>query len=233
MKKVNYLLTLLMAAIVLSSCGGLNKMKETANLIKYTVTPDPLEDHADVVALDIKGNFPAKFFNKKALVTATPVLVFDGGETAFDPKTLQGESVQENNDVINFENGGSFSYSSTIPYSDGMQLSDLEIRLVGKIKETSVPFDPVKIAEGVIITPKLVAINPKSLIMKDKFVRINPDSYGADIHYVINRSEVRNAEISQEDIVKLKDYIMEIQEIQFNEPINESYFSQQNMKRVR
>ena len=51
----------------------------------------------------IKGTFPAKYFDKKTTVTATPVLTYAGGETAFEKvQVLQGESVQANNKVITY-----------------------------------------------------------------------------------------------------------------------------------
>jgi hypothetical protein len=40
------LLTLGVAAIVLSSCGGINKMVENSSAVKYEVKPSPLETHA-------------------------------------------------------------------------------------------------------------------------------------------------------------------------------------------
>ena len=212
MKKINYFATLIMAAIVLSSCAGLNKMKENSLLIEYKAIPEVLESHADEIGVTITGKFPIKFFNKNAIVQVIPVLKYEDGETLFDSITLQGENVEANNKIIKFETGGDFSYTDTIPYIDAMKISDLEIRMKASIKETSVDFDPVKIAEGVIITPKLVINNPRSLMMEDKFVRIISDSYEADIHYVINRAEVRNSELRNEDIVNLEAYVKEASE---------------------
>ena len=73
-----YLLTLL---VVLSSCAGLNKMKKNADQINFKVTPEVLESHAGEVSVAVDGRFPAKYFNKKAILTATPVLKYDGGST--------------------------------------------------------------------------------------------------------------------------------------------------------
>ena len=100
MKRIIYVSLIVFSAVALSSCGGLNKMKKDASDVSYQVNPSPLEEHAGQVAVTITGQFPEKYFNKKAVVTATPVLVYEGGETAFEPVILQGESVEENNKVI-------------------------------------------------------------------------------------------------------------------------------------
>ena len=110
MKKFRSYFILILAATLMTSCSGLNKMKKNSNLIKYEVTPKILEAHAGMVTVTIKGTFPASYFDKKTTVTATPVLTYAGGETAFEKvQVLQGESVQANNKVITY-NGGDFTY---------------------------------------------------------------------------------------------------------------------------
>ena len=66
MKKINYLAALFLAVLVLSSCGGLNKMKQNAGDISYNVVPEILETHAGEVEVTITGTFPEKYFNKKS-----------------------------------------------------------------------------------------------------------------------------------------------------------------------
>jgi hypothetical protein len=122
MKKFRSYFILILAATVMTSCSGLNKMKKNSGLVKYEVTPKVLETHAGVVAVTIKGNFPEKYFDKKTTITATPVLTYAGGETAFDKaQMLQGESVQANNKVIS-TSGGDFTYTGTVPYNEGMKV---------------------------------------------------------------------------------------------------------------
>ena len=96
MKKFNVskLATLILAAVVLTGCGGVNKMMKMASEVKHEVTPKVLELHGDSVSAAIKVTFPAKFFQKKATLTITPVFKYEGGETAFPSKSFQGESVQ-------------------------------------------------------------------------------------------------------------------------------------------
>ena len=207
MKKLNYLALFTFVALMLSSCGGLNKMQEMAADVDYTVTPELLEEHGDKVDVKIDVKYPAKYFNKSAILTATPVLIYENGETAFEPKTVQGEKVEANNQVIANATGGSVSYTGTVPFTDDMMKSDLVIRVTASVKDKSVDFEDYKIAEGVIATPKLVMVDPKPVMVGDKFQRIIPETYMADIHYLINRAEVRSKELSQEDIEGMKAFI--------------------------
>ncbi len=210
MKKFRSLFILILAALVMTSCSGLNKMKKNAGQIKYEVTPKVLEAHAGVVNVTIKGIFPASYFDKKTTVTATPVLTYQGGETPFEKVILlQGESVQANNQVITY-NGGNFSYTAQVPYNDAMRVSELVLRVKAVRGAKSLDFDPVKLADGVIATSTLVEKHAREIAMKDAFVRITPESQKADINYVINKSNILPAELKAEDIALLKSYIQAV-----------------------
>lgn len=194
----------------MSGCSGLNKMKKNASQIKYEVTPKVLEAHAGMVTITIKGTFPSNYFDKKTTLTATPVLKYSGGETAFDKvQVLQGESVQANNKVINYT-GGDFTYTSTVAYKPEMKISELELQVKAQRGSTNLDFDPVKLADGVIATSTLVEKNGKAMLMKDKFVRIIAETGVADINYVINRADLQPKELRAEDIANLRKYIQEV-----------------------
>lgn len=207
MKKISSYFILIMAVVLMSGCSGLNKMKKNAGLVKYEVTPQVLQTDAGIVPVTIKGMFPSKYFDKKTTLTATPVLTYEGGETPYDKvQVLQGESVQANNTVINY-NGGDFIYNSQIPYKDAMKVSKLVLRVKASRGKKTLDFDPVPLADGVIATSTLVMKHGKTVTMKDNFQRIIPESQMADINYVINRSDIRPTELKAEDIIALKDYI--------------------------
>ncbi|MFN8211267.1 MAG: hypothetical protein U0T33_09925 [Bacteroidales bacterium] len=210
MKKFSSYFILLLAAAVMVSCSGLNKMKKNANLVKYEVTPKVLETHAGQVEVTIKGSYPQKYFDKKTVLEITPVLTYDGGETAFDKVSKQGESVQQNNQSISNMSGGNFTYTSKIPYKDAMKLSQLVVRVKATRGKTVLDFDPVKIADGVIATSTLVELMPKPMLMADKYVRVTPESQAADIKYLINQSDIRSTELTKEEIKLLKDYIKQV-----------------------
>ncbi len=211
MKRFRSYFILVLAATIMSGCSGLNKMKKNADQVQYEVTPKVLETHGGLVNVTIKGTFPENFFDKKSTLTATPVITYNGGETAFEKvQVVQGESVQANNQVIS-RSGGSYTYTNAIPYKDAMKISELVLRVKASRGAKSVDFDPVKLADGVIATSTLVEKEGKAIASKDNFQRIIPESQVADIHYLINRADIRSAELKGEDINQLKNYIKEVE----------------------
>jgi tetratricopeptide (TPR) repeat protein len=210
MKKFRSYFILILAAVILSSCSGLNKMKKNAGLIQYDVTPKVLEAHAGNVDVTIKGTFPESYFDKKTTLTATPVLTYAGGETAFENvQVLQGESVSANNKVIT-SSGGDFTYTSSLPYKDAMRLSELVLRVKAERGSKSLDFDPVKLADGIIATSTLVENTGNPILMRDKYVRVIPETQVADINYVINQANIRSSELKKEEIALLKQYIQDV-----------------------
>lgn len=212
MKKFRSFFILILAAIVMTSCSGLNKMKTNANLVNYEVTPKVLETHGGQVEVTINCTYPEKYFDKKTVLEVTPVLTYQGGEAAFDMVKVQGESVQENNKSISNASGGKLTYNSKVAYKDGMKVSQLVVRVKATRGKTVVNFDPMKIADGVIATSTLVENTAMPMMMKDNFVRIIPETKMADINYVINQWDLRSSELKAEDIVLLKEYIKQVNE---------------------
>jgi len=222
MKKINFkpLVLVALAAVLLSSCAGLKKMKKNADQIQFKVTPELLEAHAGEVALAIDSRFPAKYFNKKATLIATPVLKHEGGKTTYSPVTVQGENVEANNKVIGFNTGGSVNYKDAVAYENSMSKSELYINITAKMGLKSLDFEPVKIADGVLATSELVANYPKPILGVqreanttgkydpniDAFQRVVPDEMIADIHYLINRSNLRSDETGASDVTALQAY---------------------------
>jgi len=222
MMKINLkpLALISLAAVLLSSCASLQKMKKNANLINFKTTPEILETHAGKVDVAIDGKFPSKYFAKKVTLVATPILKYEGGEKAFEPVTVQGEKVKANNKVISLKNGGSFSYKDAISYAEAMRLSDLELRITASQGLKSVDFAPISLAKGVIATPTLVVNYPTPILGVqreknttgkydpniDPFQRIVPDEYTADIKYLINKADIRKEEMTKEEIARLKEY---------------------------
>lgn len=222
MKRFNLkpLALLALVAVLFSGCAGLKKMKRNADQIQFTVTPEVLETHGGEVDLTVDGRFPVKYFNRKATLTATPVLKYDGGETEFNSVSLQGEKVQGNNRVISFNAGGTFSYSDVAEYDEDMRKSELVMQITASRGTRTLDFDPIKIADGVLATSTMVANVPKPILGVrreanntgkydpniDPFQRIVPDEVVADIHYMINRANLQNEEVSKEDVKNFLEY---------------------------
>lgn len=207
MKKLTYLALFVFTALAMSSCGGINKMKEMSAKDYYKVTPEVLEEVGDQVAMKIDVKYPAKFFNKKAILTVTPVLKYAKGETAFPAKVFQGESVEANNQKIAFATGGSATIAGTVPFTEDMMKSELVVKVEAELKGKKIPFGEYKLADGVLATAKLVMVDPKPVMVGDKYQRIIPESMMADILFVINRADIRASELKKEEWTKLMDFI--------------------------
>jgi hypothetical protein len=211
--RINLFVSVALAGL-LASCAGLDKMKKAAEDVKYTVTPQVLEAHAGKVNVDIKVQIPEKYFDKKVVLEATPVLVYEGGETAFAPVRLQGESVEGNDKVISYTSGGSVSYTGSVPYNANMRVSDLVVRIKGTKGSSTADFDPVKIADGVIATSTLVA-NKGAYVATgaDMFRRNVTEQQLADIFFLIQQAQVRDSELKKDEVKNLKDYVVAAQSI--------------------
>lgn len=210
MKKIRNSALIVLAAAVLSSCGGINKMVKDADMVTYTVTPEVLEMQGGEVDVAVAVEYPAKYFNKSAIVTITPVVKYGAGETELDKLVVQGEDVTENNKVINFTTGGKESISSSFPYDDAMMLSELVVKISAEAKGKTVQFEDKKLADGILATANLVEKNPKVLTLKDNYKQITQDQYVTDIKYVINRADVRTSETKKEDVLALTDYLKKV-----------------------
>jgi Flp pilus assembly protein TadD len=178
-------------------------MKDKASDVKYSANPQILESKGGEVEVTISGKYPAKYFNKKAQLEAIPVLKYGAGETAFKSYKVQGEGVQGNDKVIKYKEGGDFSYTDKVPYNKDMKVSSLEVRVKGTVKKTTVDFPAIKIGDGVISTEFLVVNDPRPISMGDKFQRVTPESYQADIKYLINKADVRSTELKKEELKNL------------------------------
>ncbi len=209
--RINLFASIALAAI-LSSCAGLNKMKNGAPEVTYTVTPEVLEAHAGKVDVEIKVQIPEKYFDKKVSLEATPVLVYEGGETAFPSYKLQGESVEGNDKVISYTSGGSFTYTNSVDYNENMKVSDLVVRIKATKGSNTTEFDDYKIADGVISTAGMVAdYGALAAIGADNFQRIVPEEKLADIYFLIQQANIRGTELRKDEIAALKEFIKEAQ----------------------
>ena len=152
--KKNQLTIIVAALLTLCSCS--NKLGEMSPNY-FAVTPQVLEAVNGEVPVTVSGTFPAKFFHKKAVITATPVLRWEDGKVEGETYTFIGEKVEGNNQVISYATGGNFTMKSTFDYVPEMAKSELYIEFTAKIKNKVKALPAVKVADGVLATAELYA----------------------------------------------------------------------------
>lgn len=188
----------LAAIVTFPACSGkLTPLSE--QYIK--AEPQPLEVIGGEVPVTISATFPAKWFNKNAVVTVTPVLRYETGETWGTSYTFQGEKVKANNQVVAYASGGNATMRSTFEYKPAMKKSDLYLTFEAKIKNKVVKLPDIKIAEGVVATAALAdAATATPALGADKFQRIIKEAYDANIMFLIQQAELRSKELNKGEI---------------------------------
>ena len=197
------------SALAFTSCKKLGALSAD----NFTVTPTPLESVAGQVPATINGQFPEKYMKKKAVVTVTPVLKYEGGEATGASATFQGEKVDGNNQTISYKMGGNYTMKSIFDFVPAMQKSDLYLKFEAKVGKKSVTIPEVKIGYGVVATSELLkntlaSANPA--IAPDGFQRIIKQRQEATIKFLIQQANIRNSELSSTSI---KDFIKTLKEI--------------------
>ncbi len=199
------ILTTLLAAVLLAGCS-LPKMIKTIEDVKLEVNPSPVVLQGDEVTIDITGNFPPKYFAKKVTVEATPVLVWDGGEAAFETVKFQGIDAAGNGTVVSWENGKSISYMAKVPYEAAMKdNARLELRMSGAQGDKTGDFPAVELSLGVMATQDLVQPDEQFVIAPDNFQRVMTYVQDLTFNYNYQSSAVKRAEYNDEDWKAAKD----------------------------
>lgn len=181
---LSQIIVLAIVAITVSSCG-LGKMVKTYDQVKFQATPTVVENQGGKVNIAIKGEVPAKYFNKRGVMVLQPVVKYKDGVKELKPITLKGEKVLGDGIVMNKKAGGSFSYTETFDFVPGMTASTIELTPVifkpkGKeevksgmtkpeanAKLKSIELGTRKLADGVINTSQKV-YHDEDLLLADK-----------------------------------------------------------------
>ena len=212
MKRTKYIFSMAAAsAIVLSSCSKLGKLTDE----NFTVVPTPLEVIGGEVPATINGTFPVKYMKKKAEVTVTPVLKYNGGEAVGQSATFQGEKVEGNGTTIQYKAGGVYTMKTNFTYQEPMMNSDLYARFDAKLGKKVVSIPEVKIGYGVIATSQLLSrCGMTASTAPDAFQRIMEQKQEANIKFLINQAKLRASELNT---VSIKDLGKILREINDNE----------------
>lgn len=193
---------------VLTSCGS--KLGELSSDY-FTTNPQVLEAVGGKVPVTINGKFPEKYFNKKAVVTVTPVLKWDGGQAVGTPATFQGEKVEGNDQTIAYKAGGSYTMKTTFDYVPEMAKSELYLQFTAKVGKKEVEIPEVKIADGVLSTGEILT-NAKYTVAastpsqsSDKFQRIIKQAKEANIMFLIQQANVRANQLKTDEMNALNE----------------------------
>jgi Tfp pilus assembly protein PilF len=135
---------LAVTSVMAVGCTNLKNMVNNHDRdASYIQTPDPMESHGDVIKINIAGTFKPNYFHRKATMFFQPELKYDGGNIPLKPMILVGESVQNVQGTRIARTGGSFTYTTEVPYQPELK----EARLV-----VSPTVFPAKRAKGVTPT---------------------------------------------------------------------------------
>ncbi len=207
MNKKVYFLALGVAAVGMTGCS---KKLGQFQSDYFSTNPTPLETVGVTVPATVTGNLPAKFMVKNAKVVTTPVLVYQGGETAGTPVTIQGENVRANGQVVGYKNGGNVTIPFNVEYKPEMEQSDLYLDFQVDQNGKLYGLPRVKVGNGIIATSTLAsAATITPAIAPDKFQRVINDQYSADIHFLINQAVIRPAQTAASDYIDLNKELLE------------------------
>ena len=184
MKKLMKLsMVLAVAALAFTSCNCFKKMAKNRDDVQLTVAPEILTLNNGIVAADINVTVPVKYFNAKAVVKVTPVIVFEGGEVAGTAHFYQGSKVDDNYTVVDKKNGGNVTMHVEFPYDPRMDECALQLRAEikcpgGKCKE----FTLVNLNTGAIPTKEEAAV----LAGNDAAAAALAKEFGLTVAYGLN-----------------------------------------------
>ena len=202
MKKTFKLIASVMAIAILTSCGTAVVPPE------FKANPKQLSVVGGVIETDITGTFPVKKFGKKATVTVTPVLVYEGGEVAGKSVTFVGEKAKENGTTVYYKDGGKFQAKASFDYIPEMGKNPSAVKVVfrynAKNGKKTVQIPDQVIIEGLNTTSHLaVAEDVKPQVTADKFQRIIQEVQEADIKFLIQQTNLRNSELKSQEMKDL------------------------------
>jgi len=215
MKRTFYsAITLLIGvALFATSCSSkLTPLKQS----NFSVTPSPLETKGNDIPVTVSGTFPEKWFKKNAIVTITPVLRYGGNnEVKGLPYSYQGENIAGNRTVISNKNGGNFTMNFKLPFTEEMLASELYMTFDAKVKKKNAKLPDVKVADGVLATSTIASVNNTDpSVADDGFQRIIKEAKNANIHFLIQRADLRPSQVNNSDMRAWKDRVAKA----FNDP---------------
>lgn len=197
--------TALLLAVLVSSCACRLK---PLNGSAAQVDPNPLTLVGTQIPGQVRLTLPAKWCHKRAVVNITPELRYSGTSVTGQTVSIQGENVRDNYQTISYERGGSVIVPFAFEYKPGMEQSDLYLTFTATVKGKKVNLPAIKVARGTIMTAGLASISDITpALARDAFQRVIKEQYTADLKFLINRAEVRAAELNKREVKDWQDVV--------------------------
>ncbi len=210
--------------------------------INIETEPTTLSIVGDSVPVVVKGNFPDGF-DSKSVVAFAPVLKYGDQTKQLETMYFQGTDVTEENQkpgaVVVPEEGGSFTYSTTVAYEPGMDICEVYVDPMVSYKgKEATSMGDRKVADGLIMTNKRFHNSEHLLLAPHGFKRDIVKSQSGTIYFVVNKSNLNfNFKLNKTDEAKqgladLKAFIengWEIKNVEINawaSPEGEESFNQ-------
>ena len=212
MKQTNLTISVLvfiLTGMLFSSCSKLGELSAD----NFSVTPSPLEAVSNQVPVTINGRFPEKYMKRKAVVTVTPVLRYQGGQAVGQSATFQGEKVQGNDQEISYKVGGNYTMKNTFAYVPEMEQSELYLTFDARIGNKTMKVPEVKVADGVLATATLLertVLGANTAIGEDAYQYAIEQTKQAQIKYLVNQANVRTSELKS---VSVQDFVRTLRQI--------------------
>lgn len=203
-------------ALTAVACSSPEKMAKQAENVTVSCDPAVLEVVAGKIEATVKVTYPADYFNPRAILEVTPVIVYDGGEAAAPVITYQGEKVKDNFKVVS-KAGQTVTEKLTFDYVEGMEQCYLELRGVAKKAKNpakSAVLPAKKVADGANTTYMLVETDGTLSYKADAYQDVIAQTAEGQILYSINSAEVAGKQLKGQSI---KDFQAALDEIKANE----------------
>ena len=139
MKNCLKLFAIVVVAAIMTGCNCFSKMAKNQDQVAISCTPEVLTLNNGKVEADITVTFPAKYYNQKAVLKVTPVMIFEGGMVEGATKYFQGSKVKDNYTVVSAA-GGKVTQHVEFPYDARMAQSELAL-----LVEVKCPSGPCKV----------------------------------------------------------------------------------------
>ena len=203
---INYIAIVALFLTIFSSCSMIKELE-------YEVTQNPLHMKGGDVTLQINGKFIEKGLNAKAVAEITPIFFCkDGNEIPFQTEIYQGPKAAGNGKVVP-STGMSFSYVGTIPYQKSMDEGEVKVQLIVKMGSKTENIMSPKIADGTIITPKLVVLDDQVINTTEcNFKRINSFTKSATINFNKGKHNISSRELRDSDVKDILGFISDSKE---------------------